>query len=88
MSEFPRAISQLLWQLLWQLRDPECWADEDAAADAIETLIAENQQLRHDCTVFMDCRRGKQRCDECPDTNCWKNRTKQFNKAESEVNDE
>jgi len=43
MSELPRFD---ITQLLEQLRNPECFADEDAAADHIERLKAENQKLR------------------------------------------
>ena len=42
MTDIPREISQLLEHL----RSPECWADEDAAADEIERLMAENNELR------------------------------------------
>jgi len=43
MSERPRFD---ITKLLEHLRSPECWADEDAAADQIERLMAENTKLR------------------------------------------
>jgi len=65
---------QALWVRLW-------------CQDAINkrrVLESEIAQLQHDKDVLMDCRRGTQWCNECPDLECVDN----LKAVESRVNDE
>jgi len=42
-------------------------------AAEIERLQADNKRLRRERDALLACRRGEQRCHECPDTKCGDN---------------
>lgn len=50
-----------------------------------EELRSEIERLRVEVDVLMACRRGNQRCHECPDTECCDNMNEAARRATSPV---
>ena len=53
--------------------DDDTRAMRGCTAAWIAWLEAEIERLQVERDVLMDCRKGLQRCHECPDTNCCDN---------------